>query len=57
MISTTRALPSPSFMLFDLHRSVHTSPCVTPRFADREIQSLPLDLPNEIYGYELITCV
>ena len=55
--SSGRGLHLPSFPLFDLHRSIHKSPRVTPSFTKCKIMSQPLDVTNEIDGYELITCV
>ena len=55
-IPTIRAhLPS-SFLVLDLHLTVHKLPCVTLGFVGCVIMSQPLDLTNEIDGQEFITC-
>ena len=51
------APPSPSYLPFNLHLSVHKLSCVTLTFTKCKITSHQLDLTNEIDGYELITCI
>ena len=48
---------SPSFPSFDLYLSLHKSPHISSSFAECEIKSRPLDLTNEIDGYEYVTCI